>query len=685
MTRHRRPTTSALLLGCVLLLPASLCVPDTTDSQGTARLQELLYGEALFHSHQQDYLSAISRLQLAEAQGLLPRSSEEARILLARLKLAYGMHLEAGFDLHALLGDDVPPTVRNRAWCELARAFSHKGYHEAAAESLDNIQGQMPDDIVGDCQLLRATVLMSLNRNREAAQVLEQWQGAPELAAYAHYNRGIALVRAGDYPQVVPSLEKAVKMPAQGEELQALRDKARLALGYAFAREEDYKRARKQLAAVRQEGPFSNRALLALGWIAYKQGHRESALTPWTKLRNRAPTDPAVLETLLVVPAVHRELDALQLATRDYEAAVAAYNDELDQLDDARNSVQKGEIVAQLLRSDEASGQSANSNANHETLRFLGALLASRNFAEMQQDHSELQAMLDNVDRGLQDLQSLPTGRTQTEQAAPLPGSAAPGSTVAPESPLSPEKRKPGEPNTARWQHDWVHREGEQINQPTPGIPQLPEIESPSRRSVKPFPKRELPSAPPVSNYIKQPPSPEIFGLAESEILELPESGEFFKRPDSGEFFRRPGEEEIEDYAYPDQLPNRGSKKGKDYAYQVSRLLPVDEEKTGFDVGAVPVGEALRQLAAALNSATQRMVELNGSYDAGTEMEQSIIALRERILTLRSRIANAISLYENYTRALALDELDGRQALLEDLLEQASLELAKTYDRQSTQ
>jgi hypothetical protein len=32
---------------------------------------------------------------------------------------------------------------------------------------------------------------------------------------------------------------------------------------------------------------------------------------------------------------------------------------------------------------------------------------------------------------------------------------------------------------------------------------------------------------------------------------------------------------------------------------------------------------------------------------------------------------------------MALDELDRRQLLLEDLLEQASLELAKTYDQSS--
>ncbi len=146
--------------------------------QDSGRLQELLYGEARFLSQQQDYLSAISRLQLAEEQGLLPPSSDDARLFLARMKLAYGLHVEAGFDFHALLGEDVPEAVRNRAWYELGRTFSHKGYYEAAAEALQHIQGEVPADIAGDYQLLRATVLMSLGQNREAAQVLEPWQGA---------------------------------------------------------------------------------------------------------------------------------------------------------------------------------------------------------------------------------------------------------------------------------------------------------------------------------------------------------------------------------------------------------------------------------------------------------------------------------------------------------------------------
>jgi tetratricopeptide (TPR) repeat protein len=354
---NRSVETLRGLLMMLLCAAVGVTLPVAATNQDDERLQQLLYGEALFLSHQQDYLSAISRLQLAEEQGLMPPSSDDARLLLARMKLAYGLHIEAGFDFHALLGDDVPAPVRNRAWYELARTFSNKGYYEAAAEALEHVQGEVPADIVGDYQLLQATVLMSLNENQEAAQVLERWQGASALAAYAHYNRGIALVRAGEHLQAVPALEQAVDLPAKGEELLALRDKAHLSLGYVYARSENYKRARKQLEAVRPQGPFSNRALLALGWIAHKQGRSESALVSWMELRGRSPTDPAVLETLLVVPAVHRELDALQAATRDYEAAMTTYNSELNRLHAARESVEKGNAVALLLKNESASGQ----------------------------------------------------------------------------------------------------------------------------------------------------------------------------------------------------------------------------------------------------------------------------------------------------------------------------------------
>jgi hypothetical protein len=79
------------------------------------------------------------------------------------------------------------------------------------------------------------------------------------------------------------------------------------------------------------------------------------------------------------------------------------------------------------------------------------------------------------------------------------------------------------------------------------------------------------------------------------------------------------------------------------------------------------------------------MVESFDPLAQGTERERQIAALRQRILVLRERIKLVSSQYENHARALALSELDRRQLLLENLQEQASLELAKTYDRRSQQ
>lgn len=679
------------LLMTLLCAAVGVTLPAAAADQDDERLQQLLYGEALFYSHQQDYLSAITRLQLAEEQGLLPPASDDARLLLARMKLAYGLHVEAGFDFHALLGADVPDAVRNRAWYELARTFSNKGYYEAAAEALQRVQGEVPADISGDYQLLQATVLMALNQNREAAHVLEEWQGTAALAAYAHYNRGIALVRAGEHLQAVTALEQAVEMPATGEELLALRDKARLSLGYAYARMEDYKQARKQLEAVRPQGPFSNRALLALGWIAHKQGRSESALVSWMELRGRSPTDPAVLETLLVVPAVHRELDALQTATRDYEAAMTAYNSELQHLHAARESVQTGNAVSLLLQNDSGSRPGTAGQAASGKTVYFGPLLASRDFQEMLQGHGDLQAMLHRVDKGLHNIDLLAKAATPLQGGRAHAGTGAPAAAAVRESAGSASGGSParlqqqlfsGKADDPDWQQQWDERPGESTDLPAPGIPQLPEIELPGARALTPLPESDftgLPESdftglPPEAVFISDMSDAEENWLPDSEILWLPETGRF--QMPKGE----------EDYAYPDKVARGRTQPGDHYAYQLNRMIPASPDDAGFNPGAVPVGEALRELAAALNSATNRMAQLGESFDPAVEiegLEERIAALRARILALRARIANALVLYESYTRALALDELDRRQYLLEDLLEQASLELAKTYDQSS--
>jgi tetratricopeptide (TPR) repeat protein len=677
-------------MGLVLALSHHTALADDRAS----RLQELLYGEALFYSNQKDYVSAISRLELAEGQGMLPSPSKDGEIFLARLKLAYGLDIDAAFDFHALLDGNVSDSVRNRAWYELAKAFFHKGHTEAAEEALGYIRGEVPQDIVGDHQLLQASVLLALNRNAEAAQLLERWRGAPEMAGYAHYNRGIALMRTGDYEGAIASLKTVVDRPAEQETSLALRDKSNLSLAYVYAQMGNLPQAQAQLEKVSLHGPFSNRALQALGWIAYKQGKSEAALVPWTELRGRSPADPAVLETLLVVPTVYRDLDSLQRASQDYEEAIATYSDELYRVDDALKSVRDGTAVKLLLDKEAVSDRSPSSTQQRAPARpharYLGRLLASRNFQETVQGHNELQSMLGAIDRGLHNVDRLAetvessgreAGRSTppSPTSHPLPESSVPAASG--DGRRARDASHAGLPPDPEWKVEWEPQGGRQTRQQPRGIPSLPEIELPEGSASRPLPDSDftglpeseftgLPQAPePIASLL----GPEDIGLPDSWIVWLPEPGRL----------ELPWNDE--DYAYPDAVAFDESWAGPGARRGRMRLISPGGSDSGSVVAAEPVGEALRDLAAALNSATDRMARLSEAYDAELPADEGlaarIAALRKRIQRLRERINNAIALNESYIQALAVNELNHRQQRLEGLLEKARLELAKTYDK----
>jgi tetratricopeptide (TPR) repeat protein len=660
---------------------------------GSQRLQELLYGEALFHSQQQNYFSAITRLQLAGERGALPPSHGDAGLLLARLKLAYGLDVDAAFEFHALLDEQVPDAARNRAWYELAKAFFHKGHTDAAKESLDNIHGVVPEDIRGDLQLLHATVLMSSGQNSAAAEMLEQWKGKPEQAGYAHYNRGVALMRLGDYGGAIDSFKRVAEQPAEGEQWLALRDKTNLSLAYAFSQTGRLQQAQNQLEEVRLQGPYSNRALLALGWIAHKQGRTEAALVPWMELRGRSPTDPAVLETLLTVPAAYRELNSLQVAAQDYETAVATLSDELRSLNDTQETVRDGSTVSLLLQKDPVSSGSsgeADQASARPHARYLGRLLASRDFQQTLQGHSELRSMLREIDEGLNSIDRLAKavepGKARTDRVKALSPSARPGQTSG-ASPAGKgtagaeggaRNRLPDDP---QWTAQWEERQGQQPGQLPPAIPLLPEIDLPDSSVLKPLPQSEF-SGLPESEFSGLPGEPEPrallagpqdIALPVSRVVWLPETGRL----------QLPWDDE--DYAYPDAIARFEPRVQPGEKRRRTQRINAPDEDVGFYAGAQPVGEALRELAVALSSATDRMARLSQAFDDAPPdvdgLEDRIAALRDRIFRLRGRVNHAIGLNESYTQALALDELNRRQHQLEDLLEQASLELAKTYDQ----
>ena len=102
----------------------------------------------------------------------------------------------------------------------------------------------------------------------------------------------------------------------------ALRDRANLALGFAYLQAEQAGSApAPPLERVRLNGPYSNKALLGIGWADAALGDYQGALTPWMELRNRNLLDAAVQESYLAVPYAFGKLNANAQSAEYYESA----------------------------------------------------------------------------------------------------------------------------------------------------------------------------------------------------------------------------------------------------------------------------------------------------------------------------------------------------------------------------
>jgi lipopolysaccharide biosynthesis regulator YciM len=277
------------------------------------RIHDLHYGDVLFYYYQNQPdtdFEALTRLLAYEHWQRMPHHADEAALLKGGLYLELGMHNEAGRLFAQLLTNDVPTGVRNRAWFYLAQVWYERGYLDRAEDALQRINGRMSPDLEARRELLHGNVLIHQGRLDEAIRLLSAWRGTDAWAAYARFNLGVALARDKRLNEAAPYLTVVGTMPAGSEEQLALRDRANLALGFAYLQADNPAAARPALERVRLNGPYSNKALLGTGWTDAALGDYQRALNPWMELHNRDVLDAAVQESYLAVPYAFSKLNA---------------------------------------------------------------------------------------------------------------------------------------------------------------------------------------------------------------------------------------------------------------------------------------------------------------------------------------------------------------------------------------
>jgi Tetratricopeptide repeat-like domain/Tetratricopeptide repeat len=346
----------AALLACFAAGAAEARRHDP-EKLSEGHIRDLHFGDVLFLYFQEDDahdFEALTRVLAYQHWGRMPHHAEDAELIAGSLYLQEGMHNEAGEIFQRLLTDNVSSGVRNRAWLYLAQVWYARGYYQKAEGALRKVNGRMSPDFEAQRELLLANVLMHQGRYDEAIELLTGWRGSPVWSAYARFNLGVALVRANRLADADPFLSAVGTMLAPSPELEALRDRANLALGFAYLQANQPERARPPLERVRLNGPYSNKALLGTGWAQAALGDYQGALTPWMELRSRDVLDAAVQESYLAVPYAYMKMNANSQSAEYYESAVNSFDTESTRLDAAIAHIHQGDMLREVLASGPA-------------------------------------------------------------------------------------------------------------------------------------------------------------------------------------------------------------------------------------------------------------------------------------------------------------------------------------------
>ena len=120
------------------------------------------YGEVLYYFYQEDYFPAIVRLLAAQQDAKLANHADEAELLKGGMYLSYGHHLEAAEIFERLLANSADREIRDRTWFFLAKIWHQRGYLEKAQGALDNIEGNLPENIERESRMLQAQLRLRL-------------------------------------------------------------------------------------------------------------------------------------------------------------------------------------------------------------------------------------------------------------------------------------------------------------------------------------------------------------------------------------------------------------------------------------------------------------------------------------------------------------------------------------------
>ena len=316
-----RGSLKGLVVGLLLLSSLSWARLDEPH-----QVQELAYGEVAYLYLKGDYFAALTRAQMALERGEVDIHKADMEVLLGAMYSAYGMPEDAEQVFNQLLDTQVSGEVAQRAWIHLAGLYYRQQKYEKALTMLDQQVGEPPAKLEEVYFSLRARTLMRLQRYEEAAELLDAFSEDHPLNAYLRYNLAISWIN-GKHPGLGQEwLWQLANMPPGDAQVNAIKEKAMLALAIYMLRSDQEDRALALLRDARLEGPFADISLLLYARALLIENQPRKALPVLQQLDTKSIQRLPVQEAQLAIPYLYEQMGDQRSARQAFETALDRFD-----------------------------------------------------------------------------------------------------------------------------------------------------------------------------------------------------------------------------------------------------------------------------------------------------------------------------------------------------------------------
>jgi tetratricopeptide (TPR) repeat protein len=332
--RFRRvPHFFALAVTTIALHQTAVAADLNTRLNVRRAASEVVIGQTMFDFYQGNNFAAMSNILFAKAIGRIDDSVTSSELLLGDLYTTFGMPDEADNVFSYVMSRDIQTQTRNETQFRKGRLQYRQGNFFEAERILNAPLGTELTDIEIERRLMLANIFMARNEYLEASNLLGPISINAPLGAYAAYNNGVAHLHLNQPAEGIRLLEQVMNLPVGDAETNALKDRAALAISYNYLQQKMPDKARSVLVNVRLKGPFSDAAVLALGYSHFERKDYKRALSFWLELLTRSQADPSVQEAMLLAPRAYEALSAIPQASYGYKLAVTTLDNQMVEVD----------------------------------------------------------------------------------------------------------------------------------------------------------------------------------------------------------------------------------------------------------------------------------------------------------------------------------------------------------------